>query len=132
MIEGRGADVLCFSAYWVGTIRRFVNLALVADHHALRVCKHTHGELGIAAAAGQHVLLTLPNATDGNQQTASIMEDDILTDPLPIREGPRWGRPGEPGLGVAVDEQKLERYRRLFEERGQFLPYQEFTPDVRT
>lgn len=131
MIDGRGADVLCFSAYWVGTIRRFVNLALVADHHALRVCKHTHGELGIAAAAGQHVLLTLPNATDGNQQTASIMEDDILTDPLPIREGPRWGRPEEPGLGVAVDDQKLERYRRLFEEHGQFLPYREFASKAR-
>jgi L-Ala-D/L-Glu epimerase len=92
MIYGRGADVLCFSAYWVGTIRRFVNLALVSDRHALRMCKRTHGELG-TAAAGQHVLLTLPNATDSDQYTAWIMEDDILTDPLPIREGLRWGDP---------------------------------------
>ena len=67
MIGGCGADVLCFSASRVGTIRRFVNLSLVADHHALRVYKHIHGELGTAAAAGQHVLLTLPNATDSNQ-----------------------------------------------------------------
>jgi L-Ala-D/L-Glu epimerase len=131
MIDGRGADVLCFSAYWVGTIRRYLNLALLADHRALRVCKHTHGELGIAAAAGQHVLLTLPNATDGNQQTASILEDDILTSPLPITCGPRWGRPDKPGLGVEVDEQKLERYSRLFEERGQFLPYRNFAPSTR-
>jgi L-alanine-DL-glutamate epimerase-like enolase superfamily enzyme len=29
MIDGRGADVLCFCAYWVVIIRRFVNLALV-------------------------------------------------------------------------------------------------------
>jgi L-alanine-DL-glutamate epimerase-like enolase superfamily enzyme len=28
MIDGRGADVLCFCAYWVVIIRRFVNLAL--------------------------------------------------------------------------------------------------------
>jgi glucarate dehydratase len=123
MIRGRGADVLCFSAYWVGTIRRFMSLSLLADHHGLRVCKHTHGELGIAAAAGQQVLLMLPNAVDGNQQTASIMEDDILTEPLPIRDGPRWGRPEKPGLGVEVDEGKLARYAELYAERGQFLPY---------
>jgi L-alanine-DL-glutamate epimerase-like enolase superfamily enzyme len=66
MIDGRGADVLCFCAYWVVIIRRFVNLALVADHHALRICKHTHSELG-TSAAGQHVLLTQPNATDSDQ-----------------------------------------------------------------
>jgi len=128
MINGRGADVLCFSAYWVGTIRRFLNLALLVDHHALRVCKHTHGELGIAAAAGQQVLLTVPNAVDGNQQTASIMADDILAEPLPIRDGPRWGRPDKPGLGIDIDEQKLARYHSLYKERGQFLPYRNPAP----
>ena len=123
MTRGRGADILCFSAYWVGSTRRFLTLSLLADHEGLQVCKHTHGELGLAAAAGQHMLLTLPNAIDGNQQTASMMEDDILTEPLPIRDGPRWGRPAGPGLGVEVDEGKLAHYQRLFDERGQFLPY---------
>ena len=123
MTRGRGADILCFSAYWVGSTRRFLTLSLLADHEGLQVCKHTHGELGLAAAAGQHMLLTLPNAIDGNQQTASMMDDDILTEPLPIRDGPRWGRPAGPGLGVEVDEGKLAYYQRLFDERGQFLPY---------
>jgi L-Ala-D/L-Glu epimerase len=131
MINGRGADVLCFSAYWVGTIRRFLNLSLLADYQALRICKHTHGELGIAAAAGQHVLLTLPNAVDGNQQTASIMEDDILAEPLPIKDGPRWGRPDKPGLGIEIDEQKIARYHNLYKERGQFLPYSNPAPQSR-
>ena len=44
------------------------------------------------------------------------MKDDILAHPLPIRGGLGWGRPEEPDLGVAVDEQKLERCRRLFGE----------------
>jgi glucarate dehydratase len=60
------------------------------------------------------------------------MEDDILTEPLPIRDGPRWGRPEKPGLGVEVDEEKLERYQRLFEERGQFLPYRTPVQERRT
>jgi hypothetical protein len=42
------------------------------------------------------------------------MKDDILTHPL--RSGGYGGRPEEADLGVAVDEQKLERCRRLFGE----------------
>jgi hypothetical protein len=42
------------------------------------------------------------------------MKDDILTHPL--RSEGYGGRPEEADLGVAVDEQKLERCRRLFGE----------------
>ena len=69
---------------------RFLNLSLLADHHALGYASTPTCELGITAAVNHHVLLTVPNAVDGNQQTASIMEDDILAEPLPIRDGPRW------------------------------------------
>ena len=91
MIRARCADVLCFSSYWVGSLRNFLTLSWAAHWEGQRVCKHTHGELGIAAAAGQHVLLAIPNAIDGAQQTAAIMADDILTRPSPIATGPRWG-----------------------------------------
>ena len=48
-----------------------------------------------------------------------------MTEPLPIRTSPRWGPPRGNGLGVRVDEEKVARYRRLFEKYGQYLPYQE-------
>ena len=32
------------------------------------------------------------------------MADDILTERLPIADGPKWGRIEAPGLGVEVDE----------------------------
>jgi hypothetical protein len=32
--------------------------------------------------------------------------------------------PAGAGLGVEVDEAKVEKYRRLYQERGQLLPYQ--------
>jgi glucarate dehydratase len=121
-IEARSAEVLCFSSTWVGTLRRFHTLAQLAHLNDVKVCKHTHGELGLAAAAGQHILLTLPNATDGAQQTASIMTDDILAERLPIADGPRWGRIERPGLGVEVDEDKLQRFAEAYRRDGQFLP----------
>ncbi len=120
IIDSRCGDFLCFSSYWVGTLRRFQSLCHAAQAKGWQVCKHTHGELGLAAAAGQHLMLTLPNAADGHQQTAQLMADDILTEPLPIATGPFWGGIDRSGLGVEVDEQKLARYHQAFLSHGDF------------
>lgn len=121
VIQSRCGDYLCFSPYWVGGIGTFMQLAALAAHYGWLVCKHTHGELGLTAALGQHLMLACPNATVGHQQTAQVMTDDILADPVPIATGPTWGIPAGPGLGVTVDEDKVaqfhEDYRRLGEHR---------------
>jgi len=122
MIESHAADVLCFSSYWVGSLRRFHTLSNLASLHGQRVVKHTHGEFGIAAAAGQHMMLALPNVDVGVQQTAQMMEDDVVVGRLPIADGPRWGVIDRPGLGVEVDEDKLQRYVEAYRKHGQFLP----------
>ncbi|HET8698734.1 MAG TPA: mandelate racemase/muconate lactonizing enzyme family protein [Gammaproteobacteria bacterium] len=124
VIRQRAADVLCFSSSWVGSLAQFARLAHAAHLEGIKVCKHTHGELGIAAAAHQHVLLTLPNVVDGHQQTAAIMDDDVLAEPLPIATGPTWGVPGGAGLGIRVDEDKVRTYHERYRAHGQFLPYQ--------
>jgi glucarate dehydratase len=126
IIRSRCADVLTFGPYWVGTLRRFMTLAHVAHLDGILVCKHTHGELGIAAAAGQHLMLCVPNAVTGNQQTEAVMAGDILKAPIPIREGPLWGRIDAAGLGVEVDEAKLEAAREAYRRDGQFIPYQDY------
>ena len=51
------------------------------------------------------------------------MADDILTERLPIADGPSWGRIDKPGLGVEVDEDKLEKYHRDYLQHGEFPPY---------
>lgn len=122
-MKGRTADVYCFSPYWVGSLAQFQRLSHVAHFEGLQVCKHTHGEFGIAAAAVHHILLTLPNLTDGNQQTAYLMQDDILDTPLPITSQPNWGVPEGSGLGIEVDEDKVKQYHELYQQQGQFLPY---------
>jgi L-alanine-DL-glutamate epimerase-like enolase superfamily enzyme len=123
VIRRRAADVLVFGPYWVGTIANFHRLAHQAAVEGLVVNKHTHGELGIFAAANQHVFLTLPKIGEGNQQTAQMMADDILTTTIPITDGPAWGVPDGPGLGIEVDEGKVARYNANYQEHGQYLPY---------
>ena len=124
-IRAREADVYCFSAYWVGSLAGFHRLSWLAHYEGAQVCKHTHGELGLAAAAGQHVALTLPNGVDGHQQTAYLMEHDILREPVPIASGPRWGPIEGAGLGVEVDEDAVAEAAERYRVEGQYLPWQD-------
>jgi L-alanine-DL-glutamate epimerase-like enolase superfamily enzyme len=122
-ITGRTADVYCFSPYFNGSLAQFQRLSWLAHHEGLQICRHTHGELGITAAACHHILLTLPNIVDGNQQTAHMMTDDIVVETIPIANGPDWGVPGGSGIGVELNQDKLGKYHQLYLERGQFTPY---------
>jgi L-alanine-DL-glutamate epimerase-like enolase superfamily enzyme len=122
-MRARQADVFCFSQYWVGSILRFRQLAWLADCEGLQVCKHTHGELGLAAAAAHHVVLTLPNGVAGHQQTAYMLEHDVLTRPLPIASGPRWGTIDGPGLGVDVDADAVAHAAARYRAEGQYVPW---------
>jgi L-alanine-DL-glutamate epimerase-like enolase superfamily enzyme len=125
-IRARDADVYCFSPYWVGSIGSFHRLSWLAACEGLQVCKHTHGELGIAAAAGHHVVLTLPNGVEGHQQTAYLMEHDIVRERLPIATGPRWGVIDAPGLGVEVDEEAVADAKARYRTEGQYRPWQAY------
>jgi glucarate dehydratase len=125
-IRAREADVYCFSPSWVGSLTAFSRLAHVAELEGLQICKHTHGELGITAAACQHVLLTLPNGVDGHQQTAQMMVHDVLSEEIPITTGPRWGRIDGPGLGVEVDADAVAEAAGRYRSEGQYLPWQGF------
>ena len=69
------------------------------------------------------MMLCAPNSDCGNQQTAQMMEDDILAQRIPIMDGPEWGRIEGPGLGVEVDEDKLKKYHEAYLRNGEFPPY---------
>ena len=73
IIKSRCGDYLCYSQYWVGSLGRWHTLNHVSHLEGWQVLKHTHGELGLTAAAAHHVMLACPNAALGSQQTAQIM-----------------------------------------------------------
>ena len=68
-------------------------------------------------------MLTLPNGVAGHQQTAYMMEHDVLTEPLPIASGPRWGTIDGPGLGVEVDEDAVAEAAARYRADGQYVPW---------
>ena len=84
IVNNKCADFLCCSHYYVGSIRRFINLANYSSFMGYKICKNNHRVLGLTAVIGQHLMLAIPNACDGHQQTAQNMDDDILTEEIPI------------------------------------------------
>ena len=123
LIMNRVADVYTFSPYWVGTLEKFRQVSNVANVMGSKVCRHTHGEMGIAATAFHHASLTIPNLVMGNQQTAAHMEGDILKKQIPTATSPKWGLPEGVGLGIEIDQSALESGIKRFKSEGQYLPY---------
>lgn len=67
-------------------------------------------ESSIATAAAVHLACAVPNVDWGVSLTHFYLADDLVRRPLAVRNG-SVSLPSEPGLGVAVDENAVERYR---------------------
>lgn len=122
-IGARVSDVFCFGPYWVGSLTEFLRLTWVVSRSGAQTCKHTHGELGIAAAAANHAMLVAPSIVTGNQQTASHLVHDILVEDLPIARSPLWPRDEAPGLGIEIDDDKVHEAGERYRTDGQMMPY---------
>lgn len=118
IINERPGDYLCYSSYWVGSARRFMSMAWLSHYKGWKIIKHTHGELGLAAFMGQHLLLAAPNADIGHQHTATWMQSDIIIENIPPATTPRWGRIKKPGLGVEIDEAAVTAAHADFNANG--------------
>jgi muconate cycloisomerase len=67
-------------------------------------------ESSIATAAAVHLACAVPNIDWGVSLTHFYLAEDIVKQPLPLRDG-AVALPGYHGLGVEVDEAAVERYR---------------------
>src|SRR5437899_9105502 len=87
---------------------------LIAEAAALGCTVGSNLEMGIGSAAMIHLALATPGVT-ADEFPCDIIGplfymDDLLTEPLPIAGG--RAQPHErPGLGVELDEEKVQRYR---------------------
>jgi L-alanine-DL-glutamate epimerase-like enolase superfamily enzyme len=89
-------------------------IAAVAEAAGLTCTIGSNLEMGIASAAMIHLGMATPGI-GAEEFPCDILghffyEDELLAEPLPIGEG--QARPHErPGLGVELDERKVEQYR---------------------
>ena len=71
---------------------------------------HCGHDLGPKTAAMLHVAGSQPSYTLANDCTYFGLEDDVLTEMLPIEQG-TMQVPAGPGLGIEVCPERLAKYR---------------------
>lgn len=105
--------------YWEGP-RGVKDLAAVYRTFNLGVAMHSGAEFGIELAAMIHTASTIPEMTFAGDAHYHYLTDDIIEGgKLPYVDG-AIAVPTGPGLGVRLDEQKMKRYQKLFEEKGDY------------
>lgn len=105
--------------YWEGP-RGVKDLAAVCRTFNLGVAMHSGAEFGIELAAMLHTASTIPEMTFAGDAHYHYLTDDIIVGG-PLRYEAGCIRvPTGPGLGVQLDPEKMEKYERLFEERGDY------------
>lgn len=114
VVRAGAADVLSVYVGKGGGIGPARKIAAVAEAAGLTCTVGSNLELGIASAAMIHLAMATPGI-GAEEFPCDILgpffyESDLLREPLPIKAGE--ARPHEqPGLGVDLDEQRVERYR---------------------
>jgi len=114
VVRAGAADVLSVYIGKGGGIGPARKVAAVAEAAGLTCTIGSNLEMGVASAAMIHLAMATPGI--GAEEfpcdilSPFLYEGDVLTEPLPIIAGS--ARPTEqPGLGVALDEEKVAHYR---------------------
>jgi L-alanine-DL-glutamate epimerase-like enolase superfamily enzyme len=114
VVRAGAADVLSVYIGKGGGIGPARKVAAVAEAAGLTCTIGSNLELGVASAAMIHLAMATPGI-GAEEFPCDILSpffytDDVLAEPLPIAGGS--ARPTErPGLGVELDDEKVEHYR---------------------
>ncbi len=114
--------------YWEGP-RGVRDLCAVCRTFNLGVAMHSGVEFGVELAAMLHTAATLPQMTFAGDAHYHYLTDDIITEGLMRYENGAIKVPTGPGLGVALDPEKMDKYERYYESVGDY--YARFHQDDR-
>lgn len=114
LARAKAADVFSIYVGKAGGIGPAREIAAFAQSAGLTCTIGSNLEMGVGSAAMIHLALAT-RGVDADRFPCDIIgplfyEDDVLIDPLPIKGGQARATE-KPGLGVELDDEKVERYR---------------------
>lgn len=111
-------DVILLDTTFWGGIRSCIKAATVCETFQLGISVHSSGELGIQLATMLHLGAVLPNlAFTADAHYHQLVDDVIVGGPMRYSGG-KIAVPTGPGLGVALDRDKLGQYAELYKSLG--------------
>src|SRR5438105_7561044 len=121
-IRRSAADVIVTDPHQLGGLGALRDVAAMCELSGIPLVKHAFGDLGLTTVASSHVLATLPEPTLAHQQFITILEHDLLKEPVRIEQG-HLRVPTSPGIGVELDMEAIAHYSELYEKYGEFEGY---------
>jgi len=110
VLQADAADALMPDTPVQGGLHRVQKVSVVAEAWKVPCLMHCAHDLGLKTAAIAHLAAATPNFSGPSDTCYHGLVDDVLAEPLVFNNG-RIGVPTGPGLGVEVDEAKVEKYR---------------------
>lgn len=111
IVRAGAADLANVYVMEAGGIREARQAFAVCESAGMTVMMGSMPEFGIGTVAQLQLAVTMPNLIDSNDLCGfDYHQEDILETPLVIENG-TIRPPQGPGLGVTIDEKKLEHWR---------------------
>ena len=110
LAEAGAADVLVLDMTPAGGIAGLRQQVAIAEDAGLGTTHHCAFDLGVRTAAILHAVSGIPGFTHAPDTVYFGWDADIITDRFEIEDG-AIGVPDGPGLGIEVDEERIEEYR---------------------
>src|SRR6201997_1233772 len=121
-VRDPAVDVILLDTTFWGGIRACIRAAQICEAFGLSIAVHSSGELGIQLATMLHLGAVLPNLVFAADAHYHHLLDDVIA-------GGKMGYvngsipvPNGPGLGIALDHEKLGTYAELYRALGSY-PY---------
>jgi L-alanine-DL-glutamate epimerase-like enolase superfamily enzyme len=108
-IKRNAIDIAVVDLDQIGGITRMTKIANLCSEAGLPLAHHCGFDMGIKLAAILHVNAALEAFTHAMDSTYMAHQDDILTEKIVVKDG-NYLVPELPGLGITVDEEKVEKY----------------------
>ena len=110
IVRSSAADVILLDPHEIGGLWQTIKAAAIAESVGIPVTLHSGGELGFSQAAYVHLAASIPNMTIAIDSERAYLSDDVVMAQPPLKDG-SFKVSNEPGLGVAPDFVKIERYQ---------------------
>ncbi len=110
IVRAQAADVVLIDPHEAGGLWQTIKAAAVCEALGIPVTLHSGAELALSQSAYIHLAASIPNMSIAIDTERTYLGGDIATN-TPKLAGGRFEVPEEPGLGVAVKEDLIERYR---------------------